>query len=271
MAANLCIASPIFQVPTAREATLGSLNPKGNVQRANLAGRVAFLRLKRRNGKNWSAIVSGASCMGRRLPPARLSTASRWTASTLDKLGGAVFSAGLVRRQTALSSTGPHEALLIGSPLVSCRVLRSTVQHKTGPGHFPARQPGCSGGASLPRPPSDVFGRRHRTAFFIRAVVIHSQPLPSGDRQSRVLRSSRTRQRGGLLLACMAVELPNQSCFLTPKMTRAGLGIVDRPTCGGRTRMEKDVVAISACKSTRKTHGWPVDSANDTHPGSDRN
>lgn len=96
MAANFCIASPTFQVPTAREATLGSLNPKGNVQRANLAGRVAFLRLKRRDGKNWSAIVSGASCMGRRLPPARLSTASRWTASTLDKLGGAVFSAGLV-------------------------------------------------------------------------------------------------------------------------------------------------------------------------------
>lgn len=122
------------------------------------------------------------------------------------------FQLAWCRRQTALSSTGPHEALLIGSPLVSCRVLRSTVQHKTGPGHFPARQPGCSGGAaSLPRPPSDVFGRRHRTAFFIRAVVIHSQPLPSGDRQSRALRSSRARQRGGLLLACMAVELPTRA------------------------------------------------------------
>lgn len=85
-----------IQTARKREATLASLNPKRNVQRANLAGRAAFLRLKWRDGKSWSAIVSGASCMGRRLPPARLSTASRWTASTLDKLGGAVFSAGLV-------------------------------------------------------------------------------------------------------------------------------------------------------------------------------
>jgi hypothetical protein len=79
---------------TLGEPTLGVLNPKGNVHRANSAGRVAFLRLKRRSRKNWAGIVSGASCMGRRLPPSsRLSTASR---STLDKLGGAVFSAGLV-------------------------------------------------------------------------------------------------------------------------------------------------------------------------------
>lgn len=85
-----------IQTARRREATLASLNPKRNVQRANLAGRAAFLRLKWRDGKNWSAIVSGASCMGRRLPPARLSTASRWTTSTLDKLGGAAFSAGLV-------------------------------------------------------------------------------------------------------------------------------------------------------------------------------
>lgn len=123
------------------------------------------------------------------------------------------FQLAWCRRQTALSSTGSHEALLIGSPLVSCRVLRSTVQHKTGPGHFPARQPGCSGGASLPRPPSDVFGRRHRTAFLIGAVVTHSQPLPSGEREreSRVLSSSRTRPRGGLLLASMAVESPTRA------------------------------------------------------------
>lgn len=121
------------------------------------------------------------------------------------------FQLAWCRRQTALSSTGAREALLIGSPLVSCRVLRSTVQHKTGPGQFPARQPGCSGGGIAAKNPIRCLWSETQDRLFDRSSG-DPQPTSSiGSRESRVLSSSRTRTRGGLLLASMAVELPTRA------------------------------------------------------------